>query len=156
MDWTTILVALVSAIFGGGGIAALLRARGENQVNMLQAMTERIIRLEERNDAQDKRNDALARENAEKLGRIAALERDRETLNERLGVQRQLLDDQSVRLAMLGEREEENANLRQRLQVEMSTRGFLEREVAELKTENRQLKTRIQELITHGADDDYA
>lgn len=146
MDTATIIIAIVSALTSGGGVAAYLRARGQNRVDMLTALGERCARLEERNDAQDKRNDELARLNADKLGRIASLERDRETLNERLGIQRQLLDEQSVKLAMLAEREEENAQLRQQLQIEISKREFLQREIDSLREQIRALLTEIERL----------
>lgn len=143
-----LIIAVVSALLGGGGYAAYVRAQGQNRVDLYTAAVERITKLEARSDEQDKRNDQLARQNAEQQGMIGALTNEKDGLNRRLETQRVLIDDLNARVARLGVLEEENARLRQQLQVETSKREFLEREVNALRQEVASLR---QQLTAHEA-----
>jgi phage shock protein A len=138
-----VVIAVLSAILGGGGYAAYVRANGQNRVDLYQAAVERIARLEARTDEQDRRNDQLSQANAELNGKIAAITHENESQSERLRVQRVLIDEQSQRVAKLGTLEEENGRLRQQLQIEMSKREFLEREVRTLRQEIAELRARL-------------
>ena len=148
-DLLTAIIAIVSALLGGGGYAAYVRAQGQNRLDLYQAAAERMSRLEARNDDQDKRNDVLLVANAELNGRIIAIQRDNEMLSERLRVQRILIDDQGQRLASLSSLQEENVRLRQQLQIEMSKREFLEKEVAELRSQVCELRAQMN---SHGKE----
>ena len=140
----TAVVAIISALLGGGGVAAFVRAQGQNRTDLYQSAAERIGKLELRSDQQDERNEHLLESKAELSGRLLVLERDNHTLSERLRVQRILIDDQAQRLACLRSLEDENANLRQQLQIEMSKREFLEREIAVLRLEIAELRGQLQ------------
>lgn len=151
-EWlTTLLVALFSAALSGGGAAAWVRARGQNRIDLYAAAAERIVKLEARSDEQDRRNDALMRQNAEFAGTIGALTNEKESLGKRLETQRTLIDDLNARVARLAVMEEENARLRQQLQVEMSKREFLEREVNALRQELAQLRQQLSGRATTNA-----
>lgn len=145
---SNLLIAVFSALLGGGGVAAWLKAAGDNRVNLINAMVDRIAKLEARSDEQDKRNDQLSRQNAEQAGMIGALTNEKESLGKRLETQRTLMDELRERVARLGALEEENARLRQQLQIETSKREFLEREVNALRQEVATLR---RELNAHEA-----
>lgn len=141
-----LIIALSGALLGGGGYAAYIRASGQNRVDMYQASIQRIARLEERTDHQDKRNDALAEQNARLQGTVNTFEAERQGWNERLKVQRVLIDDLNLRIGRLDVTEEENVRLRQQLQVEVAKVEFLQREVRELREEVARLLRQIDEL----------
>lgn len=141
--FSSILIAILSALFGGGGVAAWLRAQGQNRVDLYQAQAERIAKIEARSDDQDKRNEMLATINAELQGKLGALQSERYQTDERLKTQRVLIDDLSQKVAKLGSMEQENAQLRQLLQIETSKREFLEREVLKLRQELADLRGRL-------------
>lgn len=145
-----LLIALASALLGGGGYAAYVRAQGQNQVDLVTAMADRITKLETRSDEQDKRNDQLTRQNAEQAGMIGALTNEKDNLSSRLETQRTLIDDLNARVARLGVLEEENARLRQQLQIETSKREFLEREVNALRQEVASLRQQLNHETPHG------
>lgn len=140
-----LLIAFISAVLGGGGVAAYTRAQGQNRVDLYQAAAERIAALEARTDTQDKRNDELSRTNAELHGKAGQLSSENVSLGSRLEVQRKLIDELSEKVARLGALEDENARLRQQLQIETSKREFLEREVNVLRQEIAALRQQLQE-----------
>lgn len=145
-----LLIALASALLGGGGYAAYVRAQGQNRVDLVTAMADRITKLETRSDEQDKRNDQLTRQNADQAGMIGALTNEKDNLSSRLETQRTLIDDLNARVARLGVLEEENARLRQQLQIETSKREFLEREVNALRQEVASLRQQLNHETPHG------
>jgi chromosome segregation ATPase len=147
----TIAVAVGSALMGGGGVAAWIRAQGQNRVDLFSAQAERIAKLEARSDDQDRRNDELARQNAELLGTVGGLKAERDAMTRRLEAQDALIAELQTRVARLGSLEEENARLRQLLQIEQAKREFLEREVNALRQEIAQLQARLspQETAAH-------
>lgn len=140
----TIVTAIVSALLGGGGVAAIIKARGENQLNLYQAAAERMAKLEARTDTLDKNNDDLILRNAELVGQISSVRLENESLNKRLEIQRTLIDELQSKVARLSSLEEENARLRQQLQIETSKREFLEREVNTLRQEIIQLRSQLE------------
>lgn len=144
------LVTIISIVLGGGGIAAYIRARGQNRYDLLASAAERIARLEQRADELDKRNDDLVAQNAELLAQVAVLKRDNQEQERRLATQRTLIDELQTRVAQLQFLEEANAKLRQQLQIEQSKREFLEREVNTLRIEIAHLRGRLGEHDAHG------
>jgi len=131
--WGTILISISSALLGGGGLAALLRARVQNQVDLLQLQINRVAALEQQLVELDRRNDDLIARNAELMGQIASLRTENEMLSKRLEVQRVLIDDLQQKVARLSIIEDENAQLRQQLQIERAKRELCEREVITLR-----------------------
>ncbi len=138
-----LLIAAISALLGGGGVAAYIRAQGQNRADLSTILVGRITTLEARSDEQDKRNDVLTRQNAEQAGLLGALTSEKESLGRRLETQRALMDELRERVARLGVMEEENARLRQQLQIETSKREFLEREVNVLRQEIADLRRQL-------------
>lgn len=141
-----LIIALSGMILGGGGYAAYIRATGQNKVDLYQAAAQRIARLEERTDHQDKRNDHLAEQNAKLQGTVNTFDAERRGWDERLKIQRVLIDELNVRVGRLDVTEEENVRLRQQLQVEIAKVEFLQREVAELQGKVARLLREISEL----------
>jgi septal ring factor EnvC (AmiA/AmiB activator) len=133
----SLIIAAISALLGGGGVAAWLRAKGQNTVDMLETYAKRITTLETRSDEQDKRNDRLAIENAEMHGKVSALTALNEQLDDRLAVQRRLLDETREKTSIIPGLQEENAQLRHRLMVEIGKVEILEREAREFKEATR-------------------
>lgn len=129
-----------AAILGTGGIAAWVRARGQNRIDMLVAYEKRITAIEARYDALDKRNDELTAQNAELLGRAAALEAEKRNHEDRLGTQRALIDELQQRVAQLTTVEEENARLRNQVIKAEATARFLQDENNVLRLEINQLR----------------
>ena len=141
LDLTTILVSLVSALLGSGGVAAYVRAVHQSRIELLQLSLERIGKLESSITDLDARNDALIQQNAELRGRIAVLQRENDELTKRMEYQRRLIDEFQQKVAVLTAFERENADLRQKLQIEMSKREFLEREILILRQEVQKLQS---------------
>jgi chromosome segregation ATPase len=148
------LIALVSVLLGGGGYAAYVRAMGQNRSDLYQMAVDRITRLEARTDEQNLRNDMLAEQNAKLQSLIGTIEGERSSLDGRLVVQRTLIDDLNGRVSRLDVTEEENANLRQKLQIEIAKVEFLQREVDHLRREVARLLNEIKDL--RNRQDHYA
>ena len=150
MENTSVLInaviALLSLILGGGGYAALVRARGQNRSDIITTQAERISRLETRTDLQDTRNDELSEINARLQGSMQSFESERNSWNERFAIQRKLIDELNMRVSRLDVTEKENVELRHQLQVEMAKVSFLQREVESLRIESAQLRRELDEL----------
>lgn len=135
MDTGETIMTLTAALLGGGGIAAFVRARGQNRIDLFAAQSERLAKVEQRADDLDRRNDALVAQNVELIGTIGGMKTRNEMLSQQLDEQRTLVHDLRERIAHLEAMEAENASLRQQLQIEQSKREFLEREINALRTE---------------------
>ena len=138
------LVAFGSLLLGGGGYAAYVRAKGQNQTEFYRVAVDRITALESRSDEQDKRNEALVESNAKLLGKVGALEQENQNLGERLKVQRILTDELQIKVGQFEDEHEENIALRQTLQIEIAKRTFLEREVEQLRNEVAALREQLR------------
>lgn len=156
-DWSAI-VLVVGSLLGGGGLAALLRARSQNRVDeraqltteqqsFRQSMAEQIARLQAQLDGGAKRNDVLEQE-LRTLGKeLAALQKTNE-------FQAQQLHDQAEQITVLRTQNatqaqqiaaltEEKAGIVQRLQAEVLKSDFLTRENNELRHEVQRLREKL-------------
>lgn len=122
IDWTTLLVAGVSAVFGGGTIAALIqfwstrrtvKAQTDNLVvegakALLEPLTKRVTALEEEGSVKDQRIDDLEHAGRQKDSEIADL---RKELDEARGE----IAARDERLARIDELERQNAEMKAEL-----------------------------------------
>lgn len=142
-DTLQLIAAVVSVLFGAGGIAALWRTRGQNHTDTIKTLSEAeakfrqdqaaaIARLETRLDQQDKRNDALEAENRELNNRVNTLERENTDLHRQLDAVSLTLVEAQKQIAALTLRlehaEAARADAVQRVQVAEATTELLRRE----------------------------
>ena len=141
MTWP-LLIAVIGAILGTGGVAAFIRAYGQNRTDMRSALASeqatfrqdlaaQIARLETRVDSLEQERDKLAIQNASQIAQIATLETQNTQQSESLKVQRTLIDESGKKITALETRQtdlvEENAKLKNQLQVAEITISLLKR-----------------------------
>jgi chromosome segregation ATPase len=171
-DWGDWGLAVVTALLGGGGAAAFFRSRGQNKADLLNAMTaaqvafakeqseyrasisadlaairQREVEQDNREQAQERRNQELSAALAERTREIGGLQAQISSSVERIReletMYRQLLEEKGRLSARLEQIEIERASAVQRLQTEMATRQFLERENNEIRKENDRLRSNL-------------
>lgn len=151
-------MALVAAIGGLAGVAAYIRARGQNkydersqlseeQQKFRQAMFEQLGVLRTQVQEVEKRNDVLETEGRRQAEMIAGLSTKNEYQERQLSLQAeqiQTLREQNVRQAeQIAALTEEKAAYAQRVQIAEAKANFLERENNELRREVNRLKAKL-------------
>lgn len=139
MDLTAVVTTVLGALLGGGGVAAWLRAGGQNRNEYLGKVLERLAQVETRTDEQDKQLAEGQRQNAE-LGRELGREQgERAALERNLGEVRELARELTGQVGQLAQRVAEETQERARAihaeQVQRSRAEFLERENNALRLE---------------------
>lgn len=144
IDLQAIIIALISALLGGGGVAAWIRAKGQNRTDYLDKLLARISQVEKRTDDQDVHISALAAENSglhHEQGRLqgesAAQERNLIELRELARVLTGRIGELAQRVA---DETKERARAIHNEQVQRSKADFLERENNVLRLENNRLR----------------
>jgi len=156
-DWSAIVLAL-GGLLGGGGIAALIRARSQNRVDeraqltteqqsFRQSMAEQIAGLRVQLTDGAKRNDGLEQELRTQGKELAALGTKNEYQERQLHEQAEQIADlrtqnatQAQQIAALTE---EKAVVIQRLQAEVLKNDFLTREINELRHEVSRMREKL-------------
>jgi chromosome segregation ATPase len=154
-DWLTWGLAVVGLLGGSGGIAAYLRARGQNrndersqltteQIAFRQALAVELTALRAQVAELDKSKDGLEAQTAEQGKQIAVLTRENEyqardmkAQAEQIGV---LHDQDAKKTSQIEKLTEENASTTQQLKIEIAKNNFLEKENNELRREVERLK----------------
>lgn len=139
IDLTTVLIALVGALFGGGGVAAWQRARGQNRVDYLTTVINRLSVVETREDLNDKLLGELSTKNAELSRDIGREQGERAVLERSVLELRALARELTAQVGTLAERvsdeTRQRANAIHHEQVQRSRADFLERENNVLRAE---------------------
>lgn len=146
-QYVPIIAGLLGALLGSGGVAAWVRAGGQNKGEYLGRLLERLAQVEARTDTQDaalleqgRANSELARSLAREQGERAQLQRSFEQLDT-------LSHDLTAQVGKLSERVSEETKERARAihaeQVQKSRAEFLERENNTLRAE----VTRLQRAL---------
>lgn len=132
MDLTAVITTVLGALLGGGGVAAWLRAGGQNRNEYLEKLLGRLAQVETRTDEQDKQlaeqgkqNADLSRELGREQGARAALERN---LSEVRGLASELTGQVGQLAQRVAEETEERARAVLAEQIAVSKAQFLERE----------------------------
>lgn len=147
IDLQSLILALISALLSGGGVATWLRASGQNRNEYLTKVLDRLAHVEARTDEQDKQlaegqrqNAELGRELGREQGQRAALEK---SLDELRGLARDLTGQVGQLAQRVAEETTERARAVHHEQVQRSRADFLERENNTLRAEI----SRIQLLL---------
>lgn len=144
IDLQSIIIALISALLGGGGAAAWLRAKGQNRTDYIDKVQSRLGLVEIRTDEQDKQINLLMVQNSDLHHEIGRLEGERAALERNLVEVRELARTLTGRVGELAQRVADETQERARAihneQVQRSRAEFLERENNELRNEAMRLK----------------
>jgi hypothetical protein len=161
-DLKDIALIVTALVGGGGGIAALLRARGQNkvdlsaqltneQVKFREHMASEIARLDTAHAAAEKRGDELAALQQEGVKAIAKLQQQNSDQAEQIKTLTRQNNDQATQIAELRTQNEqilsEKAQAIHIAQVATSAKEFLERENGELRREVQRLKEQLPPRI---------
>ncbi len=167
-DWS-IIVALLAAVLGGGGVAGWLRARGQNQTDgraqlaseqeaYRRQLGEQIARLQTRIDESEKRNDVLEQELRTQGKDLAALQTtnayQERQLHEQAAQIGELRTQNATQAQQLAALTEEKAGVVQRLQAEVLKNDFLTRETNDLRREIQRMREKLPARIESTGKDD--
>lgn len=144
MDIAGIIIAIVSALVGGGGAAAFIRARGQNKVDLVTTLTNRIHTLETRLYEQDFRNTNLVIENAKHTSVVANLETDIKQYITDIATKAKEIEQLKLEKNSYMMLVEEAAKLRQQMQIMQSQNDYLNTEAGKLQSDIDQLKSKVR------------
>lgn len=172
MDWQDLLLPALTALLGGGGVAAWLRSRGQNKADLMNALTAERVALakeqadyraaitaeiatirqreavqDQREESHERRNQELSASLSDRVREIGGLQAQVKVQDERIReldtLYRASIEDKAKLAARIDQIEAERASAIQRLQTEMATRQFLERENNEIRKENERLRAQL-------------
>ncbi len=161
-EWATWVIAVVGLLGGSGGLAAYLRARGENrndersqltteQIAFRQALAAELTALRVQVAELDKSKDALEDKAAEQGKQIAVLTRENEYQARETKLQAEqigLLRDQNAKQAsQIAALTEENTSTTQRLAIVTAQKDFIEKENNDLRREVERLREKLPARI---------
>lgn len=160
VDLQSLMIALISAVVGGGGAAAWLRAGGQNRTDYLDRVQARLGQIEVRTDEQDKHINLLMVQNADLHHQIGRLEGERAALERNIVDVRELARTLTGRVGELAQRVVDETKERARAihdeQVQRARADFLQRETIALRVEivrlQHLLPKRMDALVTSEAD----
>lgn len=154
-EWATWVIAMVGLLGGSGGLAAYLRARGQNrndersqltteQIAFRQALAIELTALRAQVTELDKSKDALEDKAAEQGKQIAVLSKENEYQARSIAAQAEqigrLSDQNAKQASQIAALTEENVSATQRLAIVTAQKDFLEKECNELRMEVQRMR----------------